>query len=336
MEYIEFQGKKISMLGYGAMRLPTLGNDDQIDYEEAERLFDRAIEAGINYFDTAYPYHGGNSEIVTGKLLKKYPRESYYLASKFPGFEATELEKKEEIFEPKEVDVTDLVWAEPAVFTSDEAQSVKVYLKAPCDQQGNVYLFEDHFRVKFEYANPNDILRIEIFKKPEKLTYTVGENLDTTGMTVRLHKGDGSAEDVTEGFKTDVTKFDEAGTKTVTVTYGEGEKAKTATFDVTVNEKVEEPVSSSSSSSEPEPPVSSESSSEEELPVSSESSSEEELPVSSESSSEEEVPVSSESSSEEEIIVIGGEVEEDKENCAEKNESFEELKVGIIEGVNAC
>lgn len=218
-----------------------------------------------------------------------------------------------ELYEPKEIDVTDLCWVEPAVFTSDEAQNVKVYLKAPCDQQGNMFLFEDHFRVKFDYANPNDILRIEIFKKPEKLTYTVGESLDTTGMTVRLHKGDGSAEDVTEGFKTDVTKFDEAGTKTVTVTYGEGEKAKTATFDVTVNEKVEEPVSSSSSSSE-EVPVSSESSSEEEIPVSSESSSEEEVPVSSESSSEEEVPVSSESSSEEEIIVIGGNAEEPENN----------------------
>ena len=67
MEYIEFQGKKISMLGYGAMRLPTLGNDDQIDYEEAERLFDRAIEAGINYFDTAYGYLDGQSEIFVGK-----------------------------------------------------------------------------------------------------------------------------------------------------------------------------------------------------------------------------------------------------------------------------
>jgi predicted aldo/keto reductase-like oxidoreductase len=99
MEYIEFQGKKISMLGYGAMRLPTLGNDDQINYEEAERLFDRAIEAGINYFDTAYPYHGGNSEIVTGKLLKKYPRESYYLATKYPGHQVLDSYDPAVIFE---------------------------------------------------------------------------------------------------------------------------------------------------------------------------------------------------------------------------------------------
>ncbi|MBE6532812.1 MAG: 4Fe-4S dicluster domain-containing protein [Ruminococcaceae bacterium] len=85
MKYIDFQGKKISMLGYGAMRLPTVGKDSQIDYAETERLFDRAIDAGINYFDTAYPYHGGNSEIVVGKILSKYPRESYYIATKYPG-----------------------------------------------------------------------------------------------------------------------------------------------------------------------------------------------------------------------------------------------------------
>ncbi len=85
MKYIDFQGKKISMLGYGAMRLPTVGKDSEIDYAETERLFDRAIDAGINYFDTAYPYHGGNSEIVVGKILSKYPRESYYIATKYPG-----------------------------------------------------------------------------------------------------------------------------------------------------------------------------------------------------------------------------------------------------------
>ncbi len=85
MKYVDFHGKKLSMLGYGAMRLPTEGTDGKINYAEAERLFDRAMEAGINYFDTAYPYHGGNSEIVLGKILSKYPRDSYYIATKFPG-----------------------------------------------------------------------------------------------------------------------------------------------------------------------------------------------------------------------------------------------------------
>ncbi|MBR4835772.1 MAG: aldo/keto reductase, partial [Clostridia bacterium] len=85
MEFIDFQGKKISMLGFGAMRLPILTKDDEIDYAEAERMIDRAMEAGINYYDTAFPYHGGNSEIVTGKILSKYPRDSYYIATKYPG-----------------------------------------------------------------------------------------------------------------------------------------------------------------------------------------------------------------------------------------------------------
>jgi len=99
MRYIDFQGKKISMLGYGAMRLPTLGADDKINYEEAERLLDHAYKSGVNYFDTAYPYHGGNSEVVTGKILSKYPRESYYLATKYPGHQVLDSYDPSVIFE---------------------------------------------------------------------------------------------------------------------------------------------------------------------------------------------------------------------------------------------
>ena len=99
MKYIDFQGKKISMLGYGAMRLPTLGADDKINYEEAERLLDHAYKSGVNYFDTADPYHGGNSEVVTGKILSKYPRESYYLATKYPGHQVLDSYDPSVIFE---------------------------------------------------------------------------------------------------------------------------------------------------------------------------------------------------------------------------------------------
>ena len=218
---------------------------------------------------------------------------------------------KDKVYKPSEYDVTDLVWVEPAVFTSDESQDVNVYLKAPCNGDGDLDIFESHFRVDFKYADASTITKMEIYQKPTKTVYTVGETLDTAGMTVRLHKGDGSAQDITEGFKTDVTKLDEVGTKTVTVTYGEGDKAVTATFDVKVEEKVEAPVSSSSSSSVPEPSSS--------VPESSsESSSEEEITSSSESSSEEEITSSSESSSEpEEIEVIGGVSEgpEDDDNA---------------------
>ena len=99
MQYIDFQGKKLSLLGFGAMRLPTLGKDDAIDVAAAEQMIDRAIEAGINYFDTAFPYHGGKSEIVTGKILSKYPRESYYIATKYPGHQVLDSYNPAEIFE---------------------------------------------------------------------------------------------------------------------------------------------------------------------------------------------------------------------------------------------
>lgn len=83
MQYSDFKEKKISKLGFGTMRLPQ--KDGSIDFELTEKMIDTAIRAGINYFDTAWPYHAGNSEIVTGRILSKYPRDSYYLADKYPG-----------------------------------------------------------------------------------------------------------------------------------------------------------------------------------------------------------------------------------------------------------
>lgn len=71
-----------SMLGYGCMRFPE--KDGHIDEEYAEQLLDRAYAAGITYFDTAYPYHGGASEPFVGRVLDKYPRDSYFLATKLP------------------------------------------------------------------------------------------------------------------------------------------------------------------------------------------------------------------------------------------------------------
>ena len=83
MIYSEFQDKKLSLLGFGAMRLPV--KNDQIDQDMVEKMVRYGMERGVNYFDTAYPYHGGMSERVMGKILSQYPRESYYLADKFPG-----------------------------------------------------------------------------------------------------------------------------------------------------------------------------------------------------------------------------------------------------------
>lgn len=96
----EFKDLKLSALGFGAMRLPVIGTGDTpIDEEEAARMFDYAMEHGVNYFDTAWGYHNGESELVTGKMLGKYPRESFYLADKFPGYDLSNMDKVEEIFE---------------------------------------------------------------------------------------------------------------------------------------------------------------------------------------------------------------------------------------------
>ena len=100
MIYRKFQDIQLSGLGLGMMRLPVLdGNDGAVDETAAAELIDFAYKNGINYFDTAWGYHAGNSELVAGKYLSRYPRESYYLASKFPGYDLSNMSKVEEIFE---------------------------------------------------------------------------------------------------------------------------------------------------------------------------------------------------------------------------------------------
>ena len=96
----DFQELKLSALGFGAMRLPVMGGDDnRIDREETFRMVDEAMAKGINYYDTAWGYHGCNSEIVMGEALKKYPRDSFCIATKFPGYDVTNMPKVREIFE---------------------------------------------------------------------------------------------------------------------------------------------------------------------------------------------------------------------------------------------
>ena len=100
MIYKDFQDLKLSALGMGMMRLPVKGTGEvPIDEKQAAQMIDYAIEHGVNYFDTAWGYHNGQSEITAGKLLGKYPRDRYYLADKFPGYDLSNMDKVEEIFE---------------------------------------------------------------------------------------------------------------------------------------------------------------------------------------------------------------------------------------------
>ncbi len=100
MIYRDFQDIRLSALGFGAMRLPVIGGDDsKIDEAAALNMVDIAMKEGINYYDTAWGYHSGNSELVMGKALARYPREDFYLATKFPGYDPSNWAKVEEIFE---------------------------------------------------------------------------------------------------------------------------------------------------------------------------------------------------------------------------------------------
>ena len=85
MIYNDFNGLNLSRLGFGCMRFAANPETGEIDQEKVNAMFKKAIEGGVNYFDTAYPYLGGKSEIAVAEALKDYPRESYYLADKFPG-----------------------------------------------------------------------------------------------------------------------------------------------------------------------------------------------------------------------------------------------------------
>ncbi|MCR4962319.1 MAG: aldo/keto reductase [Firmicutes bacterium] len=99
MIYKPFQDLQLSALGLGMMRLPLQGKEEaDIDEALTAEMIGYAYEKGVNYYDTAWGYHDGNSEWVAGRLLSRYPRESYYLASKFPGYDLANMDKVEEIF----------------------------------------------------------------------------------------------------------------------------------------------------------------------------------------------------------------------------------------------
>jgi len=93
----QWGGIEVSRLGFGIMRMP-IGEDKKMDRAKASAMLHKAIASGVNYFDSAYLYHGGESELFLGEELKRYPRESYYLATKLPTFTVDTEEKFYSIF----------------------------------------------------------------------------------------------------------------------------------------------------------------------------------------------------------------------------------------------
>ena len=81
MIYSNFAGKQLSLLGFGAMRLPVTA-EGAVDEQTVEQMVRYAMDHGVNYFDTSPVYLQGQSEQATGIALKRYPRESYFIATK--------------------------------------------------------------------------------------------------------------------------------------------------------------------------------------------------------------------------------------------------------------
>jgi len=98
MYYSDFKGLSLSKLGFGLMRLPQK-TDGTIDKEQMAEMTAYAINNGVNYFDTAYPYHGGMSETAIGEILEHYQRESFFLTDKFPGHQTASSYNPKQVFE---------------------------------------------------------------------------------------------------------------------------------------------------------------------------------------------------------------------------------------------
>ena len=128
MIYRDFQGMKLSALGFGAMRLPVVdGDDSRIDEAAALRMVDTAMQNGVNYYDTAWGYHGENSELVMGKALSRYPRDSFHVATKFPGYDASNWGKVREIF-PRQLEKLGMDYFDFYLFHNVCEMNIDAYL----------------------------------------------------------------------------------------------------------------------------------------------------------------------------------------------------------------
>lgn len=136
MYFNQFKGKQLSALGLGCMRFPTL-EDKSVDLEKTKEIVDYAINHGINYFDTAWGYHNGQSETVMGQLLSKYSRDSYFLASKFPAYDLDNFGKQEEIFE-KQLQKCQTDYFDFYLFHSLNESNIEHYLD---DEKYGVYTY---------------------------------------------------------------------------------------------------------------------------------------------------------------------------------------------------
>ncbi len=124
----------MSKLGFGLMRLPK--KDEVIDLPQVCKMVDAYLEAGLNYFDTAYVYHGGKSEeVVLEALVKRHPRESFMLATKLPAWEMKTKEDRDRIF-MEQLERTGAGYFDFYLLHSIEDGNIKVYEDLDCFNWG--------------------------------------------------------------------------------------------------------------------------------------------------------------------------------------------------------
>jgi len=133
MIYKDFKDKKLSLLGMGGMRFPCKA-DGEVDYAKTEELFDLCMKNGVNYFDSAWFYHKGKSEEIMGKILSKYPRDSYFFATKMPWDEYEDREGVERLFETQ-LERSGLDYFDFYLFHNVSESTVKYYT----DEKYGVY-----------------------------------------------------------------------------------------------------------------------------------------------------------------------------------------------------
>ncbi|MBQ7506145.1 MAG: aldo/keto reductase [Lachnospiraceae bacterium] len=181
--------EKMPKLGFGLMRLPE--KEGAIDLEQVSRMVDRYLEAGFNYFDTAYIYHGGKSEIAAREaLVKRHKRESFMLATKLPAWEIKKEEDVERIFqdqlEKTGVDYFDFY----LLHSIEEGNNYETYEKYDCFQWGLKKKEEGRIRhFGFSFHGSPELLEEVLDKHPEVEFVQIQLNyLDRTNPVVRSQR----------------------------------------------------------------------------------------------------------------------------------------------------
>ena len=177
---------KMPKLGFGLMRLPE--NDGSIDIEHVKRMVDKYMEMDMNYFDTAYVYHGGKSEVAAREaLVKRYPRDSFMIATKLPAWEIKQESDIDRIFneqcERAGVDYFDFY----LLHSIEDGNNYDTYVKYDCFSWGMKKKEEGKIKhLGFSYHGSPELLMEILDAHPEMEFVQIQLNyLDRTNPVVR-------------------------------------------------------------------------------------------------------------------------------------------------------